>query len=364
MSEFVERRQRALQLIGEADALVLVNLEGSDAVSLLYLTGFTGEGALVLAADGALLLTDSRYTEQAAREAPDVKRSETRTWYTGDLAEQLVAAGRQRVAFASARVSHHWVKTMRERFAGELISLEDPLAVLRAKKAPSEIAALREAAAIADDALATVLEEVQPGMSEVDVALRLEFLIRGSGADAIAFDVNVSAGENTALNHYRPALGRRTLTAGDLLLFDFGACVRGYRSDMTRTVSVGAAEPRAREIYQHVLEANLLGLQAAKPGAKGTDVDRMVRDQIADAGFGDYFGHGLGHGIGLEVHEKPTLSPRSEDTLAPNMVVTVEPGIYLPGFGGVRIEDDVLITEEGNDVLTRFPKSELLEVGT
>jgi Xaa-Pro aminopeptidase len=364
MVDYGGRRARALREVGEVDALVLTNQEGSDAVSIRYASGFTGEGALVLAADRSLLLTDSRYTEQASREAPDLEVVETRAWSTGELAQRLEEEGWRRVAFAAARVSYHWVETMQSRFGGELVSVKDPVAALRLQKESSEVAALRTAGACADAALKALLEELRPGMNEVDAALRLEFLIRQGGADGIAFEINVSAGENTALNHYRPTLGRRTIAPGDLVLFDFGACVDGYRSDMTRTVCVGPASPRSREIYAHVLEANRLGIEAARAGASGVEVDRVARDAIAAAGYGEFFGHGLGHGIGLEVHERPTLSPRSEDTLAPGMVVTVEPGIYLPGYGGVRIEDDVLITKDGHEILTEFPKASLMEVGT
>jgi Xaa-Pro aminopeptidase len=364
MADYGARRRKVCEVIDGADAFVATNLEGSDVASLRYLCAFTGEGSLVVTEERAVLLTDSRYTEQARQESPDTEILETRMWFTEGLAERLQKDEYHTVAFSASRVTHHWVQAMGKAFGGNLRSLRDPLAPIRAVKDPEELDALREAAAIADRALETVLGELRAGMNEVEVALRLEMLIREDDGDGLAFEVNVSAGENTALNHYRPTLGRRTLRTGDLVLFDFGACVRGYRSDMTRTVCVGPADDQAKEIYRIVLEANKKGIVETVAGAKGVDVDRIAREHIVAAGYGDRFGHGLGHGIGLEVHEKPTLSPRSEDVLQSGMVVTVEPGIYIPGYGGVRIEDDVLVTSAGNEILTGFPKDELIEVGS
>jgi len=364
MAAFEERCQRTLAEIQGAEAFIATNHEGSDAVTLRYLTGFTGEGTLLVSADKVLLLTDSRYVEQSRREAPTLAVEECRTWYTTGAVDALFREGAGRVAFASSRVTHHWVQTVEAAFDGELLAVEDPVAALRLHKSADEVEALRRAAGIADVAFEEIVDWIQPGMNEVEIALRLELLIRESGAEGVAFEVNVSAGENTALNHYRPTLGRRTLAPGDLVLVDFGACVNGYRSDMTRTIAVAPADPKAKEIYQLVLEANRLGVEEAIPGARGVDVDRVVRQFIAERGHGEHFGHGLGHGIGLEVHEKPTLSQRSEDVLAAGMVVTVEPGVYLPGYGGVRIEDDILITEGGHEVLTGYPKDTLIEVGS
>ncbi|UCF09421.1 MAG: aminopeptidase P family protein [Candidatus Bipolaricaulota bacterium] len=364
MADFRERGRRVCESIGDAEAFVAVNLDDSDGSSLRYLSGFTGEGAIVVTSDGVVLLTDSRYTEQARLEASCDEIVELRRWYTAGLAERLKEDGHRRVAFASSRVSHHWVETVGAAFDGDLVALRDPLAAQRAIKDQEEIDALRTAAAIADRAFAVVVEELRAGMNEVDIALRLELLIRESEADGVAFGINVSSGPNTALNHYLPTLGRRTLAEGDLVLFDFGACAAGYRSDMTRTVCVGTADTRAKEIYGIVLEAQRIGIEGTRAGADGVDVDRVVRETIAAAGYGDRFGHGLGHGIGLDIHEKPALSQQSEDRLEPGMVVTVEPGIYIPGYGGVRIEDDVLVTADGNEVLTDFPKDELIEVGS
>jgi len=363
MADYAERRRRLCELV-EPDAFVAYNLENSDRATLRYLTGFTGEGILIVAPDETLLLTDSRYTEQARNEAPGILIEENRTWTGKGAAETLDAKGIRRAGFASRRVSHGWVETLRGAGRVELVSLKDPVSTLRRVKDDAEVEALRRAAAIADGALTELADDIRIGMTEADVALRLEWLIRTDpGAEHVAFEINVSAGPNAALNHYNPFLHPQPLRSGDLLLFDFGACVDGYRSDITRTLCVGTASRKAREIYDIVLRANHVGIEAATAGASGIAIDAAARDLIASAGHGERFGHGLGHGIGLEVHEAPSLSPRSEDTLEPGMVATIEPGIYIPGFGGIRIEDDVVIRESGCDVITGFPKDRLIEVG-
>ena len=362
MIDFAGRRRALVDRLPE-DAFVALNVEGSDPASLRYLTGFTGEGALILVASNALLLTDSRYTAQARQEAPGLPVQEGRSWAKTGLAEALREKGIERVSCSSDRVSHHWVETMRKLDGFTLLPIQDPVAVLRRTKSSDEIAKLKRAAEIADAALTRLVEEIRIGMTEAEVALRLEWLIRTSDAEGVAFEVNASAGPNSALNHYRPSLGNRTLADGDLLLFDFGACVDGFRSDLTRTFSVGEATDRSKEIYDIVLRANLAAIDAVRAGMTGVEADAVARELIAAAGYADHFGHGLGHGIGLDVHEPPGLSPKSEDVLETGMVVTIEPGVYILGVGGVRIEDDVVVTEGGCKVITAFPKDRLIEVG-
>ncbi len=363
MADYPSRQRALLELIG-GNGFVAVNHEGSDPATIRYLAGFTGEGALLLWDDGALLLTDSRYTEQARRETRELIIEETRPWRSQAIAEALVARRIEHLVFSSDRVSHRWFEEMRD-LADDCVldGQPDPVSPLRRTKSPEEIDHLRRAARIADEALEALLPRLRVGMTEAEVALELELLIRRADTEGVAFVVNASAGPNTALNHYHPALDPRPIADGDLLLLDFGACCGGYRSDTTRTFSVGAVHPRAKEIYGIVLEANNAAIAAARSGEPASAVDAVARDLIAEAGYGDAFGHGLGHGIGLEVHEAPALTPRHHDPLQPGMTVTIEPGIYLPGFGGVRIEDDVVITADGAEVITGFPKSELLEVG-
>ncbi|MEN6368627.1 MAG: M24 family metallopeptidase, partial [Thermotogota bacterium] len=261
-------------------------------------------------------------------------------------------------------VTQHWFDATSKLGGPTLVPEADLVNDLRAVKSPTEIESLRKAARLADDAMTRLVPEIRVGMDEAQVALRLEWLMREAGSEGIAFDINVSAGENSALNHYNPVLARRKLRRGDLLLFDFGACVNGYRSDITRTLSVGKPSSQFQAIYDIVRQANLAAIAVARAGVTGIEVDAAARDVIKKAGYGDRFGHGLGHGIGLEIHERPALSPQSKDTLARGMVTTIEPGIYLSGVGGVRIEDDVVITDAGCEVITAFPKDQLIQVGT
>jgi len=362
MTEYANRRGALLEII-KGDAYLALNHEGSDPATLRYLTGFTGEGALLLSKEESVLLTDSRYTEQAKGEIDGVSIEEERGWRGKATADAIRDRSLQRIVFPAARVSFHWVEEMRKLGGFTLAPESDPVMTLRRTKSPDELEHLGRAAAIADQAFASLIPELRVGMSEAEIALRLEVLIRETEAEGIAFGVNVSVGPNSALNHYNPSLAPQPIASGDLLLFDFGACYGGYRSDITRTVSVGPPEPRAREIYDVVLRANRAAIAAVRAGIPAAEVDAVARDLIAEAGYADFFGHGLGHGIGLEVHEAPGLSPQSIDTLEVGMVATIEPGIYLPGFGGVRIEDDVVVRMNGCDVITAFPKDRLMEVG-
>jgi len=360
MIDYDKRRDALLDSL-DADAFLIVNLEGSDSVSMFYLTGFTGEGALLLSAKEASLMTDSRYTEQASREVPRLPVKEMKGDYLKEVAAMLKERKLKRVAVSSKRMTHYVVEKLHALFGGEIIAFEDPVMALRRLKDPEEIARIREATRLAEASLTALLGEIKIGVSERELALRLEVIMRKNGAEKVAFDLIVAAGDNSALPHYRP--GTRELRQGDLLLFDIGAQLDGYCSDMTRVFAVKEVLPQAREIYELVLRANQAGIKAIRAGASGVAVDTIARDVIAQAGHKEHFGHGLGHGVGLEVHEGPLLSPLSEDTLEPWMVVTMEPGVYLPGFGGVRIEDLLVVTKDGSEVLTSLPKDRLIEVG-
>lgn len=363
MANYADRCKRLCELI-EEDGFAAYNYEHSDRATLRYLTGFTGEGFVLVTPDETILLVDSRYTEQAKQETSGALVQEKSLWTGKDAAEAIDTRGIKRIGFASKRATVSWLEGIQKVAQAEFVSLKDPVAKLRRVKTEAEIAALSRAAAIADKALAELAKEIRVGMTEAEVALRLEWLIRtSSGAEGSAFDLNASAGSNTALNHYSPFQDPQPLRAGDLLLFDFGTTVDGYRSDITRTLSVGKPTDQALEIYDLVLRANVAAIEAAKAGITGVALDAVARDLIAAEGHAEHFGHGLGHGIGLEVHEGPSLSPRSEDTLEPGHVVTIEPGVYIAGFGGVRIEDDIVITADGCNVITEFPKNELIEVG-
>lgn len=323
----------------------------------LYFSGFTGSsGLLLVSADAARLITDFRYVEQATRQAPDfaVVRHGADIYET--LAAEVKAIGGQRIGFESDFVTWDAYKRL-INVGGELAPLH--LDKLRMVKDDDELAALRRAVRIADDAFSHILSYIHPGVSERDIALEMEYFMRRQGAEKMAFDMIVASGARSALPHGRAS--SKCIAAGDFITMDFGAVYGGYHSDITRTVVVGKATPRQREIYRLVLIAQTAGLAAVSPGRVCREVDADARKVIIDAGYGEYFGHGLGHGVGLAIHEEPRLSPACDATLAPGMTVTVEPGVYIPDWGGVRIEDTVLVTAAGVEVLTASGK-ELIEL--
>jgi Xaa-Pro aminopeptidase len=231
---------------------------------------------------------------------------------------------------------------------------------LRRSKDDDEVRLLNEAIALGDEAFTWVLDRLVPGKTERQIALDLEIKMREMGADEVSFPPIVGSGPLSAHIHHTPS--ERELQKGDLVLLDFGCRRNGYCSDLTRTVVLGSATDQQREIYRVVLEAQRQGIEAVAPGSRGQAVDAQARGIIERAGYGDRFGHGLGHGVGLDIHEEPRLRRISEDTLQPGDVVTVEPGVYLDGVGGVRIEDIVLVTESGREVLGSAPKQELIEL--
>ena len=358
------KRREALIRSLEVDAFVVIHLEGlaADRPSMTYLTGYAGHGVLLISRGETLALATTTNIDQARADAPDLEW-QTLGWnYVKSIAEVLATKGFRRVGMAAKRVSLAMARDVEALLDAKITASEDPVGRLREIKNGGEVERIREAARVTDEALRKVTEELRVGMSEREIALRLEFLMREMGAEAVAFDVIVSAGEHSAHPHHRP--DDRVAKYGDLLLFDVGARVNEYCSDMTRVVAVGTPSPRAKEIYDLVLRANLAGIEALVPGASGSSVEASAREVIEEGGYGEYYPHGLSHGVGLEVHEPPFSSgPNSVDVYKPGMVVTVEPAIYLPGFGGVRIEDTIIITEDGPEVLSTFPKERLIEVG-
>lgn len=343
-------------MAAELDALVV-----SSAANRQWLTGFRGSaGTVVLTCDQAVLLVDSRYLEQARQQASSYDCRQYRDLLPA-LADTLQELGVRRAGFETTHVVHHTWRRMREAVGTvEWVAVENWVEEMRACKDETELAALSEAVAIADRAFSALLSRIQPGVSEKDLALELEFLMRRDGAEHLAFDTIVASGPRGALPHAAPTA--KTITAGELVTFDFGAVKDGYRSDITRTVAVGTVDERQRELYELVLRAQLTGIAAVRPGRPGKEVDAEAREVISQAGLGEYFGHGLGHGVGLEVHEEyPRLSTKGEVALQQGMVCSVEPGVYIPGWGGIRIEDLVVVTGTGVCVLTGAPK-ELLVV--
>jgi Xaa-Pro dipeptidase len=320
-------------------------------VNVRYLTGFTGSnGAVLVTADGAVLATDGRYTTQAGEQAPDVELVIERD-VAALLAREAPARGVRRLGFEEHDVTVAAYDSLTEAGHGaELVRLGRPVEDLRAVKDEDEIAALARACAVADAAFAAVIADLRPGLTERDVARRLESRMFDEGAEAPSFETIVASGSNSAVPHHSPT--DRVLAAGDLVKCDFGALVDGYHSDMTRTVVIGPPSAWQQEIYDVVAAAQSAGRAALRPGAECRAVDAAARDVIVEAGYGAEFVHGLGHGVGLEIHESPSLGASATGRLDDRMPVTVEPGVYLPGRGGVRIEDTLVVRPDGPELLT------------
>jgi Xaa-Pro aminopeptidase len=320
-----------------------------------YLVGFVSSNAtLLVERDRVRLFTDFRYTT-AARAVEGVELVETARFVLGELAELLDG----RFGFESDHLTVDLWEVLR---AGglDLVPRRGLVEGLRAVKDETELDAMRRACAVSDRMYAALVEGPFIGRTEKELAWTVERTLRELGGEGMAFEVAVGSGPNGALPHVDP--GGRLVAPGDLIVVDAGCIVDGYCSDCTRTFAAGAVDAERRRIYDVVLDAQLHALGAVRAGADGADVDGVARDVIEAAGFGALFGHGLGHGVGLQVHEAPVLRPESTDTLAPGNCVTVEPGIYVPGRTGVRIEDLVVVTEGGCEILTQFTK-ELVSVG-
>jgi Xaa-Pro aminopeptidase len=323
-----------------------------------YLSGFTGSSAaLVIAPGRRFLVTDFRYLEQAAREAPayTVVRHGPGMWR--DVVELLRREGFRRVGLEAEHTTMA-VHAALSELAPEIewVGEKGRVEALRVVKDAEEVAALAEAARIASAALERTLAKIRPGISELEVAVELEWQMRQLGSEGLSFDTIVASGPRGSLPHGRP--GRRTIAAGDLVTVDFGATFHGYHSDETVTVAVGDPGGEARRVYDLVARAQAAGIEAVRPGVLASEVDRAARQIIETEGFGAYFGHSTGHGVGLEVHEAPWAAPRpgTDYRLEAGMTVTVEPGIYLPERLGVRLEDTLVVTAEGRRRLTGVDK--------
>lgn len=324
-----------------------------------YVTGFFGSaGIAIVSRKEAVLLVDFRYLEQAGREAPEFQVVKADREYIDTLAALVKQREWKRIGFESESVTVKQYQDYTTRLQpAELVPMEG-LDRARWVKDDEELSRIRKAVEIADAAFAHIRSYLRPGAVERDIALEMEFFMRRHGADKEAFETIVASGPRSSLPHGRAA--ERVLQAGDLVTLDFGAVYRHYISDCTRTVVIGEVSPKQREVYALVLEAQQTAVRGIHAGMTGKEADALARDVIAGAGYGDAFGHSLGHGVGLMVHEGPTLSPREDAVLGPGMVVTVEPGVYLAGWGGVRIEDLMVIRDHASEVLTRAPKELLV----
>lgn len=339
----------------------------ASAANICYLSGFAGRDSyFYLSGEKQVILTDSRYTLQAEEEGKGCQvRTISNDRGYGVLLKELLEEDKvKQLGFEDGVMTWQMVKRLQNETKSEKegvfwIPLEESFALLRAVKDEGELEKLARAEQIGDEAFSYILTQIKPGITELEVAAKLEYYMKSHGAEEKSFDTIAASGYHSAMPHAIPS--EKVLEKGDFITLDFGCKYQGYCSDMTRTVVLGKASEKQKEVYQTVLEAQKTALAFLKAGLTGAEGDRLAREVIEKAGYGEYFGHGLGHSVGLEIHEKPGLSQKDETILKPGMIETVEPGIYIPDFGGVRIEDMVVITEDGIKNLTGSPK-ELIEL--
>jgi Xaa-Pro aminopeptidase len=329
-----------------------------------YLSGFTGSvGWLLVGQEVAFIAVDFRYYEQAQKEAPHFvlfpAKGQIGDWWA-DLVQEAGLAGKrigyepQGMTVATLEAIQKAVAAMPSHQRPQLVPAPPLVEEMRAIKDPEELAAIERAVALADEAFTAVACRIEPGWTETQVAWEIEKYARERGAEGLAFPTIVAAGEWAALPHAQPR--PRPIREGEPIVIDMGVRVDGYCSDLTRTIVLGRPDGRLQQIYDIVLTAQLTAEELVQPGMTGEEAHMLAHRVIAEAGYGERFGHGLGHGVGLLVHEAPRLAPRSQDILRPGMVVTIEPGIYIPGWGGVRIEDTVVVEDGKVRVLSKAPK--------
>lgn len=335
------------------------NLDGfisCDAVTRRYLTGFSASaGWIAVDADDAVFFCDSRYELAASQQADGYQVCLAKQGFYRELVDWAKERRLMRIGVEAQRLNLAVFLELKRCLGADcLVVTEDPVTQLRMIKDEKELQILERAARISDDAWTFLLGEIRPGRSERELAWCLECRMRELGADGIAFDTILASGENGACPHAQ--VSERKIQNGDLVTVDFGCVVDGYCSDMTRTVAVGFLSEEQKFWYESVLKVQQACVEAVRPGISSCAVDELSRRMLCEVGLDSYFGHALGHGLGLEIHEQPTLSPKSECTLLPGMVVTVEPGVYLPQKGGLRIEDTVVVTADGCRRLTQSSK--------
>jgi len=368
-STYLQSRLRALRAEIRAkklDALLVTSL-----TNVRYLTGYSGtNGIAVISPRGAYFLTDFRYQTQAQKEVKSCRIQIAQRQLLPELKNLAPVKEGARVGFEAVNLSVKVLGTLKKLLPKvRWVATEGLVESVSIRKDKEEIRKLKQAARIADSAFEHVLKLIKPGLRELDLASEIDYFMKKNGLKVPAlesvppfqshavmpsFETIVASGVRSAMPH--GVASTKRIKKGEFVTMDFGGQYQGYASDITRTVVVGKATPKQRKIYDLVLEAQLAALSAAKAGMKAKDLDKVARDIISKAGYGKNFGHGLGHGLGLLVHDSPAVSPASKTTLLPGMVITIEPGIYLQGWGGVRIEDDVVITESGCQLLTRANK--------
>jgi len=326
--------------------------------NIRYLSGFFGKGSgswVLLTQDNQYLLTDSRFTEQADKQAPFYKKYIWQRPYIKYFTNLIKELEIKKLGFESNNITYHNFLKIKESILDvELVPISGFVEEMRAVKSKEEIDLIKRAASISDKAFTIIINEIKTGMRERDIANRLDFILRDLGADKESFDTIVASGIMSSMPH--ATASNKVVEVGDLVKLDFGSIVDGYHSDMTRMVVIGKPTDKQKNIFNIVLEAQIKALGAARPGVKCKILDKIARDFITEKGYGENFLHGLGHGVGLNIHELPTLTKNSEDILKKGMVFTIEPGIYIKNFGGVRIEDLLFVTDDGYEILSKTEK--------
>lgn len=320
-----------------------------------FISGFTGTaGTVLITQKSAYFITDFRYTEQATKQCVDFQVIQQKRNAFEEISGITKKEKLTKLAYEKAHTTVLTFESMQKEIPVTLVGVVNFIENMRMKKEAAEVQIIQEAAQIADEAFIYILENIKVGMTELEVSHMLDFKMRSLGASGTSFDTIVASGVRGALPH--GIASEKIIAEGEMITLDFGAYYKGYCSDITRTFAIGTPNPKLVEIYNIVLEAQKRGIACLKPGMKAKEVDDVTRSYITEKGYSEYFGHSTGHGIGLEIHESPTLAFTSNQILEPGMVITIEPGIYIPKLGGVRIEDDVWITEDGYQVLTKSKK--------
>ena len=342
--------------LDELDAILLTG-----EANCYYATGFMGEGIALVTRRGSWYFTDSRYTEAADKAIGDaavIREVSREKPFSALINEALAEAGAEKAGFEEQRmtVAEHAVYS--EKLHCTLTPASSLMTELRGSKDEEELSCMTAAQRIAEGALEKILKEIRPGMTEKEIAARLNYLMVVAGAEKTSFDTIVASGPNGSMPHAVP--GMRKVREGDFITMDFGCVYKGYCSDMTRTVALGRPSDEMRNVYDIVLQAQLAGIAAAKAGVTGAVIDGAARKVIQDAGYGVYFGHSFGHSLGIDIHEAPNAAPGNDKPMPDGAVVSAEPGIYLPGKFGVRIEDVMILRSDGAQVITKAPKALLV----
>lgn len=327
----------------------------TDSYNLRYMTGFTGtSGVALVSQNDAAFITDFRYTEQASEQIQDFRIVQHNGLIHEEVATQIAQMNASVVGFEKNAMQYGTYEVYAAVVKADFVPVSGLIEKIRLIKTPQELNIIKVACEIADSAFSHIVDFIEPGKTELEVSNELEFFMRKQGATSSSFDIIVASGVRSALPH--GVATNKVIEKGELVTLDFGALYNGYISDITRTVAVGKISEQLKDIYDAVLQSQRLGVEKIGPNMTGIEADAICRDYLKSRGYGEAFGHSTGHGIGLEVHEQPGLSFRSNTVLEPGMCVTVEPGVYIPGVGGCRIEDDIYITETGNEILTHSTK--------